>query len=407
MDCIPLGMMASLVKALANGQQCIVSTIGEGTFLDPRTGTGSAIMTSEEGLITACDDGLCYSLPKIDVAIFNAPAADDEGNIYFDECTTMCDAKEAAIAAKRNSGRVIVNVGRIVDKNPDAIVLSADKVDAIVYYPDTEQTATIPHSKPLAFLTEGYKGNIDQALDTVRLMNRVAGITPTRDAAEKSIAQHCARLMRQQIPKGAYVNIGTGLPELVCSTLYEQGRLSDYNLFTEAGVIGGMPAPGIFFGASIAPKRIISSPEMFDIVNKELEATILGFLQVDSEGNVNASKRGEGAVNFVGPGGFIDLSCAAKTVIFVGSWMAKGKVKVKRGRTSISKKGMPKFIDKVDQVTFSGKAALAAGKNVFYLTDVGTFQLTDQGMVLIELREGIDVQRDILDFSVMRIVGKY
>lgn len=415
LQCIPLGILALLVKAAAGGDEGVSSRSGIGTFCDPRVGTGSQILPREmrnskdtgwtsDDLISVVDDQLLYRIPKIDVAIFNAPAADEEGNVYIENCSTICESKEAALAAYNNGGKVIVNVGKIVDKNPDKIFLSADQIDAIVYYPDTEQTATVRHTDPLLFLTESHEGDIQTGLATVKLMNRVAGITPSRGNPEKCIAQQCADLITRHVSKNSFVNIGTGLPELVCETLQERGHLENYTLFTEAGAIGGIPAPGMFFGAAVAPEKIVSSPEVFELANENLEATVLGFLQVDSEGNVNSSKRGEGAINYVGPGGFIDLSCAAKNVFFVGSWMAKGKVRVSKGQTYFKKRGLPKFIDQVDQITFSGKEAVKAGKNVFYITDVGTFKLTPEGMLLIELREGVDLQRDILRFSPMRIL---
>lgn len=41
---------------------------------------------------------------------------------------------------------------------------------------------------------------------------------------------------------------------------------------------------------------------------------------------------------------------------------------------------------------------------MFYITDVGTFKLTSEGMTLIKIREGIDLQKDILDYSPMKII---
>jgi len=414
LQCIPLGILALLVKAAANGQYSVSSKAGVGTFCDPRVGVGSSVLSRKSKLndlengksnfISVLGDGLRYSLPKIDVAIFNAPAADSEGNIYIENCSTICESKEAAFAARKNGGKVIVNVGKIVEKDTDKIFLNADDVDAIVYYPATEQTAMILHSDPLMFLTENNQDDVSASLAKIKWMNQIAGITPKRGRRERQIAYQCANLIHQYVSKGSYVNIGTGLPELVCETLQKRNLLENYTLFTEAGAIGGIPAPGMFFGAAIAPNKIISSPEVFELANNNLEATVLGFLQVDSEGNVNASKRGDGAMNYVGPGGFIDLSCAAKNIFFVGSWMIKGRASVNRGITRIKKLGKPKFIDQVDQITFSGKEAIKAGKNVFYITDVGTFKLTDKGMMLIDFRAGINLQKDILEFSPMKIL---
>ena len=413
--CIPLGIMAALVKAAVHGEYAVTSSVGVGTFCDPRVDCGSEIFVPRHyapavgkkfaaGLITAAGDKLRYEMPKIDIAMINAPAADAEGNIYIDNCSTICESREAALAAKYNNGKVIVNIGKVIEKNPDKIFLHADQVDAIVYYPDTEQTCSRRHDEPMLCLTDGFDGDVEAGLETVRLMNKLGGITPKRSKVQMCIAEECTDLIQQYVRPGSYVNIGIGLPELICDTLQKKGLLANYTLFTEGGVIGGVPAPGMFFGAAVKPQQITSSPEVFELASRSLEATVLGFLQIDSAGNVNASKRGKGALNYVGPGGFIDLSCAAKTVFFVGAWMAKGEVHSSQGLTTIKKYGEPKFVEQVAQITFSGQQALQRGQQVFYITDVGTFKLTKQGMLLLKAREGIDVQKDILDFSPMTII---
>ena len=47
---------------------------------------------------------------------------------------------------------------------------------------------------------------------------------------------------------------------------------------------------------------------------------------------------------------------------------------------------------------------MKAGKDVFYITDVGTFKLTAKGMMFIDMCEGVILQRDILQFSPMNIL---
>lgn len=404
LECIPLGTLAKLVKLAANNKRTFLSSVGIGTFCDPRVGPGSAIFASRKGLISVVNDNqLEYSLPPIDVAIFNAPAADIEGNIYIKHCSTICDSKEAALAAKLNNGHVIVNIGKIVEKDPKNIFLPASSIDAIVLSPDTEQTATIKHTAPYQALTESHDGEIELPFKTIKLMNFLAGMTPLRGKPEKAMARECIKYIKSHVATGSYINIGVGIPEVVCEMLYHEKLLSQYTLFTEAGVIGGVPAPGMFFGAAITPQKIISSPEVFELADEKLEATILGFLQVDSQGNVNASKRGKDITRYVGPGGFIDLSCAARKIFFIGSWMKEGKVTIKNQTTSIKKKGKPKFIQQVDEITFCAKQALDAGKEIYYITDIGTFTLTDEGMQLIHIRQGIDLEEDILRFSPMEI----
>src|SRR6185295_18673752 len=135
------------------------------------------------------------------------------------------------------------------------------------------------------------------------------------------VARLAAATLLANVHKGAYVNIGIGLPEEVCRVVFEAGRLGDLTFLTESGVLGGLPAPGVYFGAALCPERILSSAEIFKLCYERLDATCLGVLQVDSLGNVNVSKRGDGPRNYVGPGGFIDLTAAAKTIVFVSAWM--------------------------------------------------------------------------------------
>jgi propionate CoA-transferase len=90
--------------------------------------------------------------------------------------------------------------------------------------------------------------------------------------------------------------------------------------------------------------------------------------------------------------------------IFVGKWMARSTVKVVGNKIRVVTTGKPKFVDKVDEITFSGEQALNAGKKVFYATDVGLFRLTERGVELIRVMPGVDIQRDILGMSPMRVV---
>ena len=143
---------------------------------------------------------------------------------------------------------------------------------------------------------------------------------------------------------------------------------------------------------------------MFRRCEERLDATCLGVLQVDSQGNVNVSKRGDGPRNYVGPGGFIDFTTAADTIVFVSAWMHRGKLTVDGANLRIVQRGAPKFVDRVDETTFNGRRALRAGKRVFYATHVGLFRLTRRGMELTSVLPGIDVRRDILDVTPMKVV---
>jgi propionate CoA-transferase len=139
-------------------------------------------------------------------------------------------------------------------------------------------------------------------------------------------------------------------------------------------------------------------------MSERLDTVVAGILQVDEHGNVNVSRRGPRLVEYVGPGGLPDLCCAAKNIIFIGSWMTGANVAVRGGRLEFTKGGVPRFVRQVDEVTFSGPEALRQNKQVHYVTHVGSFRLTGRGMELVAVMPGVDVRRDILDVSLMAIV---
>jgi propionate CoA-transferase len=98
------------------------------------------------------------------------------------------------------------------------------------------------------------------------------------------------------------------------------------------------------------------------------------------------------------------MAAAAKSLFIVGNWQAGARFRLREGRVEILRRGTPKFVAQVDEITFNGQEALHAGKRVFYATNVGLFHLTSRGMELCEIMPGLDLQRDILDATPMRIV---
>lgn len=200
------------------------------------------------------------------------------------------------------------------------------------------------------------------------------------------------------------INIGVGYPEELARVIISQGLGERYTFTTEAGAYGGLPAPGIFFGAAVNPEKLISSTEMFRLYQEKLGAAVLGFLQVDSEGNVNATHRGKRILDMVGPGGFPDIARAARRVFFIGAWMDHARYRIESERLLLEQAGKPKFVNQVDQITFSAREALRLGKEVYYITHTGAFQLTESGIRLLCLMPGIDLQRDVLQVSTARIL---
>jgi propionate CoA-transferase len=405
LQCLPQGVMALLLDAQGGGEDTLTLPAGVGTFMDPRVGRGSPVLDPHaEQWVAADGAALRYTMPKVDVAIFNLPAADPDGNLYARHAAMLAECGEAARAARRNGGKVICTVGMLVSRAPKEIFLRAEEVDAIVLYPGTEQSASVPHRKHWPLFTTESDVAPEEGLARLKFFNRLLGITPRRDEVDDALARLAARIVAAHGHRGMRVNIGVGLPEEVCRLMHEGGLTRDITLFTESGVVGGLPAPGVFFGAAVCPERMVGSAQIFKDCHAKLDLTVLGILEADSEGNVNLSRRGDRAVDQVGPGGALDLTCAARVVVFVGGWMSGGRIALADGRLRIAERGTPKFVDRVSEITFSGREALKAGKRVFYCTNVGAFRLTERGMELIHVMPGVDVRRDVIEGCPMKVV---
>ncbi|NLO34555.1 MAG: hypothetical protein GX117_14590 [Candidatus Hydrogenedentes bacterium] len=406
LQCSLIGVMSFMFREQAEGRNSFVTETGIGTFIDPRVGQGSPIWpTDAEQLVEVPEDGkLKFTMPFIDTAVFNAPAADAKGNIYFKGSAVIGDAIYIAKAAKRNGGRTLVNVGKLVEEGYDNNYLPASDVDAIVYWPETEQTATIKHRKYWDCFTPLSTTDTDKGLKRARLINNILGVMSKRKPIDDALARLATKVFADHARHGDYVDIGIGLPEEVARLLYKSGVMKQLNMLTEAGAIGGVAAPGVFFGAAINPRELIPSAHVFDMMYKRLDWVILGVIEADSQGNVNVSKRGELPMQHVGPGGFIDLVTCSKSILFCSAWGAHANVEVQGDKIKVIDPGKPKFVDKVDEITFNGQEALKHGKEVFYVTYVGAFKLTKRGMELMYVMPGVDIQKDILDASPMKIV---
>ncbi len=363
---LPQGVLSILLREIAAKRPGVFSKAGLHTFIDPRHGGGKLNARTTKDLIEVVsfdgEEWLRYKSVPVHVALIRATHADAQGNLSMEREGIIGEVLPMAQAAKNHGGIVIAQVESVVDRiaDPKAVQVPGILVDYVVVSDGKMHDQTFAETFNASYVVSN--GTSELALMSESERKRIG-----------------ARAL-EEIRPGDIVNLGIGLPEAVAAVAAENGRLNEFTLTVESGPIGGAPASGLSFGCSAYPNAIIDQPAQFDFYDGGgIDVSVLGAVEIDAQGSVNVASLGE---RFAGVGGFVNIAASAKRLIFTCTFRAGPHAK---------------FVQQIKHVCFHGPSAFASGQQVRYVTERGVFELTGEGLRLIELAPGMDLQRDVLD----------
>ena len=381
----PMGTLTQLFRDIAAHRGGILTQVGLGTFVDPRQEGGKLNDVTKEDLVKLMvidgEEWLFYKTFPINVSFLRGTSSDPHGNTTLEKEALTLDNLAVAMATRNSSGLTIVQTERIAKNNslnPRLVKIPRIMVDCVVVAEPENHKQTYGTDYNPAFSSE-----IQAVTDNIQ---------PIPLNERKIIARRCA----YELPMGGTINLGIGMPEGIAAVANEEKVLDFLTLTAEPGVIGGLPQSGLDFGCSINIDSLLDQNQQFDFYDGGgLDLAVLGLAEADRNGNVNVSKFGP---KIAGAGGFINISQNARKVIFAGTFTAGGlKMAIADGKLSILQEGrVQKFVKNAQQVTFNGKLAALKEKPVYYVTERCVFKLRYNGLELIEIAPGIDIEKDIL-----------
>ncbi len=380
---LPQGVLSQLMRDMAAGRPGLLTKTGLNSFVDPRQqGARQSPCTPPdfvEVVDLAGEEWLFFKPVPISVAFLRGTTADEDGNVTMEEEAVLGEMLAMAQATRRAGGIVVVQVKRMARRGTlpaKNVRIPGILVDFVVV--DREQRQTY-----LTYYDPSYSGELRIPDD---------GIKSLPFGPRKVMVRRAA----MELFPGAVCNLGAGVSTGLSTIAAEEGLLDAAILTNEQGIIGGAPITGRDSGGGQNFAAMIEQPAQFDFYDGGgLDLAFLSFAEVDPLGNVNVSRFGD---RIIGVGGFINIAQNARCVVFSGTLTA-GDLDIgwEDGRTVIRREGRHrKFVPKLEQVCYNAAMGRARGQVAFFVTERAVFRVGPQGLELVEVAPGVDVERDVI-----------
>ena len=395
----PIGATRHWLREVARRSPGYMTKVGLNTYIDPRQTGGKLNKRTTADLVELVnfrgEEYLFYPTFPVNVGLIRATAADELGNLSFEDEPIMSSSAAIALAVKACGGRVIAQVRKIVprfSRPAHTVRVPGVLVDHVVVDPQQMMVTEIPFDE--SFL--GGKWAPLERLPRLPL------------SADKVVARRVAR----EIPRDTVCVFGFGASSDAPSVMVEDGIITQesihrYPFTTEHGPFGGIVMSGWTFSANINPEALLDNVTQFDFIDGgNAKFAALAFAQFDAAGNVNVSRFGNA---HPGAGGFADIAHNAQKLAFAGTFTTGGlKVAIGDGTIKVLEEGkVCKFVNKAEQITYPIVEGITRrGQQAVVITERAVFRVEPDGLVLTEAAKGIDVRSQILEkmeFAPVRI----